>query len=1126
MKKLISVLLSLILIIGSVSVVNNSYAVDESSNEDLYNFAEDLVSLIRDYNDKELDEKDLEDYVVYAEQFLGGQETDQLMMNFFETKRLIVKSPRDIEKFGAVECVSGYNDLYILQYDSTVATKEAYEHYLKLDYIEYVEPDIILSAADGDLPGDDIEEDDISGFDDITAEAMEWLQDKIGFSDIKDELLSKIQDDYVLVAVLDSGVDTDHEQLADRLEDSDINLSSSGNKNSCEDDYGHGTHVTGIIANNTLSNVKIKPYKVLNSEGKCSLSVIALAVDMAVADGADIINMSLTAQGESERMTEAVDNAVANNVNVVVAAGNNSADLDRKKYTPACIESAITVSATDSDDKLASFSNYDGPIDIAAPGVNIKSCYLNNSYVTMSGTSMAAPQVTAGLAIIQSIIKDLSASKTEQRIKEYAIPLFENEGENPFGAGLLYLKYLLDNKPTTATPVFSVESCNFSENFNLTITCPEEADIYYIVANLGTGKSTFDWISASKYTEPVPIRIDTKIYAIAVAKGKYPSDIATAEYNRMVDNEEDNYEINTLGYITAYYGDETNLIIPNTLKGKTVKGIASSAFKNDNRIRSIVLPDTATKINASAFDGCTALVSISGNGITEIGVDGFAKSSICSFEFPNLTKIGIRAFTECYNLTTISMDKVETIGAYAFNKTPKLTELNLENIVTIGSYAFEESGVQSVNLANVTTIGMNAFTSCEDLFSVSTPQLIEIGINAFRNCTSLKNLDMPLLTTISANAFRNSGIETFFGRYVKTIGNYAFAENASLASVFLPSLESSGTNAFAYCTELQIAMLPTITELNNNSFYGCTKLKMLYLPAVKTVGSLAFYDSGIEYLRFNCVEEIKSLPQTLKGMVLPSTLTSISATTPETDFVVYGYENTYAQEYAVENNKEFQTVPAILYETTGQVNPDDKFIVVYAMGFSCTYQWYKNDEVSNENGTLIEGEDKFYYEPSVDDEAVAYYCVITSSDGVSTNSAVTHPILNCPEYRPADLTEYNKVVEKVDLINRQNTDEFLLEDLDNLLSINVSNLTYDNQDVVDSIVERIGYVLFEIENGFLLGDINHDNKLSAYDARVILCFASETLTPSKQQQRTADMNGDGEITAIDARMLLTQCFEA
>ena len=1127
MKKTISLFLSILMIMTSVSWGLVSYAIETENEVSIYDFADDLSELLRKYSEQpSTDKQDVEDVVITVDKFFSGMNINEDISTLtFETKRLIVKSEQGIDYHGAVDCVSGYDDLYILQYDSVVATKTAYEYYSALESVEYVEPDIIMTTQnDIEVPDDFIPEIIIPDGDASASEIMDWLSDKIGFNDIKESLAERIEDDYILVATIDSGADTDHDLLKDRVINSGVNFSGTGVANSCEDDYGHGTHVAGIIAANTLDNVKIKPYKVLNDEGKGSLSAIAVAVDMAVEDGADIINLSLTAKGESARLTEAIDNATAQNVNVVVAAGNNKSDLDKIHYTPACIESAITVSATDKNDKLASFSNYDGPIDIAAPGTEIKSSYLNNAYAILSGTSMAAPQVAAGLAIIKTVFPDFSASECEDRVEEYTIKLFENPGENHFGAGLLFLKYLLDEKPTTANPVLSVGDCTFSKNFQLEITCPEEATIYYALGRIGDDDFT-NWFDFGEYTQPITISVDTMVVALAVAKGKNPSEFVTASYDRAVDKEEDNYEINTLGYITAYYGNETYLIVPEKIDGKTVKGIASSAFEGDFRIKSVILPDSAIKINSKAFKGCTALSFVAGNGVTEISTSAFEGSSIDSFSFPEVTTIGYKAFSECSKLTSMSMPKVEAIGDYSFQKTPELLEISLETAQDIGVSAFAESGIQSVDLPNATTVGMNAFSDCENLVTVSVPQLTELSLGVFKNCTGLKNIDMPLLTNIGANSFRNTGLESYFGRYVERIGNYAFAESSCLASVFLPLTEFSGTNAFADCTDLQVAMLPAMTELNNNSFYNCTKLKMLYLPAVKTVSRTAFLESSIEYLRFNCVEEIKSLPETLKGIVLPSSLTSITASAPDNDFIVYGYENTYAHEYAVKNNKEFHTVPAILYETTGEVNPDDTYIVIYAMGFDCTYQWYKNDKISNVGGTPIDGANYFYYEPKAGDNAVAYYCVITSSDGVNINSVVTNPITNLPEYRPADLTEYNKVVEEVSLIDRENVDEILLNELDDLLSLDLSKLTYDNQYLVDSIVEELEFVLYEIEYGVLLGDVNHDHKVSAYDARIVLRFAADTINLSRQQQRIADMNGDGQVTAIDARLILIQSIE-
>ena len=1108
---------------GSIGLVSYAY----NGNNKLYNFAEDLADLIREYNVVNISDEEAFKEIIDngSKVFSATNYTDRtdFYQNLFETRRLIVKSSEIINYRGAVDCVSGYNDLYVLQYDSAVEAEEAYEYYLTLPCVEYVEADRIVNTQD-DVENPNIFIPEIIDPEVSASEILDWLSNKIGFNDIKDTLADRIADDYVEVAIIDSGADMDHDLLKDRVIETGINFSGSGNRNSCEDDYGHGTHVAGIVVSNTLENVIIKPYKVLNEEGKGSLSAIATAIDLAVAEGANVINLSLTAKGESVRLTEAVDNAVAQNVNVVVAAGNNKADLDRVYYTPACVESAITVSATDGLDKLARFSNYDGPIDIAAPGTDIKSSYLNNAYAILSGTSMAAPQVTAGLAIVRSVYPDLLASEVESRLEDYAIKLFENPDENHFGAGLLFIKYLLDEKPTTSSPTFSVDSCSFSTNFDLEITCAEEATIYYGLGRIGDEDVT-DWIKFGEYTEPIKISVDTRIAAFAVGKGKNPSEIITVSYDRAVDKEEDNYEINILGYITAYYGNEVDLIVPDSIGGKKVKGIASSAFEDDFRIKTVVLPDSATKINSKAFKGCSALEFVCGNGITEIGTSAFELSSISSFSFPELSIVGKKAFSDCSKLSTMVMPMVETIGSYAFEKTPELSEVANDNLLEIGASAFSESGVKSVSFPNVTLVDMNAFASCENLVSASMPKLTELSIGVFKNCTALKYVDMDMLTKIGSNSFRNTGLETYFGRFVESIGNYAFAECPFLAQTILPLTTSTGTNAFANCTELQVVMLPSLLELNNNSFYNCPKLKMLYLPAVKSVGTTAFKDCSIEYIRFNCVEVIGSLPETLKGIVLPSSTTSITAKVPTTDFIVYSYENTYAHQFAIDNNKEFHTVPALLYETIEQFNSDDTYIVVYVMGFDCSYQWYKNDEISNVGGTQIEGANYFYYEPAVEDKATSYYCVITSTDGTNTNSITTNPIINAPELRPADLTEYNKVLEKVEAIDRDSVDEELLKEIDDLLRIKVSNLNYDSQNIIDSIVEEIEIILEELENGFLLGDVNHDHKISAYDARLVLCYASGNIEMSNRQRKVSDINGDGQVTAVDARLVLIKVIE-
>ena len=499
-------------------------------------------------------------------------------------------------------------------------------------------------------------------------------------------------------------------------------------------------------------------------------------------------------------------------------------------------------------------------------------------------------------------------------------------------------------------------------------------------------------------------------------------------------------------------------------------------------------------------------------------------SLIKTVDFSNLKKIGKYAFSNCIRLSSITMNKVESIDNSAFKYTLSLSDLNCDSLVSIGNNAFESSGIISIVAPKVTSIGTNAFLNCYDLESASFPQLTDLSLSVFRNCTSLTTLSAPLLTTIGANALRNVAIDEFFGRYVKTVGNYAFADNPYLASAILPVATSTGTNAFLNCTALQVVMLPAMEHVNNNSFLNCSSLRMLYLPGTKTVGNGAFDGTSIEFLKFNIVEKIESLPSTLQGILLPDTLNSIIAKTPSTDFIVYGYEDSYAKSYADTNNKEFRTIPTIIYESTEKVNPDEKYIAVYALGFNCEYQWYKNDTVSNEGGTPIEGATHFYYEPTAEDNAAAYYCVITCSDENHISSVATKPIENSPEYINADYTEYYKLIDFIATLNRSDYSENAFSELDLLMKIDVSGLMASNQQRIDILVTTMQEVLKGIL-GTVMGDMDGDGLISAIDARIALKYSVEDYELSYIKILAGDINGDGEVTAIDARRILQLSVE-
>lgn len=1170
MKRVLSFVISFTLFVTSLSAGLVAVAETFPHESKLDKFANSLFNMIRtydtadDYNEETgipddntdsdlLDE--ITDYfpITYPEQLYSAQlvtpedeeqdssvtdtkDNEQLTQfkdlpeNAFALNRLIVKSENKIDYCGAIDCVSGYKDLYILQYDSFEATVEAYEYYSALDEIVYVEPDLIQQTQEVEIE-EVISVEDI-GFDtedyiEILDKIESWNTKEIGFDDIKDKL-SKIELQEVVVAVLDSGIDTDHEMFEGRIIESFVNCSTSGAENSVEDDFGHGTHVAGIIVDNTLDNVKIKPYKVLNREGKGALSSIVAALDLAVEDGADIINMSLTAEGESITMTDSVNAAVEKGVNVVVAAGNKSVDLTQKIYTPACVDSAITVSAVTKDHKLSSYSNYNGPIDIAAPGDDIVSAYLNNTYVSMSGTSMATPQVSAGIALVRSIYKEKTNAEVEEFLEKYAIKMEEADGYNRFGAGVLYIKYLLERTPRTVEPVFSVESGEFVNSFNLSIKCYEkDSQILYVVieeefdGNLEDEENIdINLLNGNLYEHSIPISVDTTVAAVAFSKDKLFSSVVVMEYDRKNGSEEDLYDIDSSGMVTGYVGTEVDLVIPNKIRGKIVKGIGSSAFEDNENIRSVVLPSTATHIGLNSFKNCTNLESVTGGSITHINLNAFANSTISTFDFDKVKSVSDKAFYGCTNLKNVNLPNVEKIGASAFENVTSLEALNCEKLVSIGNYAFRGTGVTKVNAPKLESLGTSAFEKCAKLTSVSMTALKEIPANAFKSCTALNEIDMPTIISIGNYAFQATALKTVNFKNVETVGNYAFRDTATLKYASLPAAKTLGTGGFYNCTNLKFLYLPLLKELNANTFAKCDSLKSTWLPAVEAVNKNAFNNSSVEYVQFDSVKKIESLPQTLVGLVLPSSLATITATTPDTEFKVYGYEDTYAYEYAEENSKEFISVPIICCEASESVSTEEKYILAYSIGFNCTYQWYKNDVISNENGTLIEGATNFWYEPTRTDNAASYYCVITSDDGENRSEIVTAPIANAPEYQEADYTAYNSVIEEAGLIDRDIYTEESLAVLDDLLEQDISGYSLAEQDLIAQHIEAIKDAISSLILDYILGDINADGKISLLDARLALKNVSGTEELTELQILSADMNEDSKISLIDVRAIL------
>lgn len=212
--------------------------------------------------------------------------------------------------------------------------------------------------------------------------------------------------------VIDTGIDLDHEDLNVDASRGFNAFTSGKDGGSLDDGNGHGSHVAGTIAaldNNVgvigvAAGATVVPVKVLDSRGSGSYSGVVAGVNHVAANGSpgDVANMSLGGP-VSQALDDAVLAAAQAGIKFALAAGNDGADANDSSPARVNHPNVVTISAINSGDTFASFSNWGNPpVDYAAPGVSIKSTWKGGGYNTISGTSMAAPH-TAGVWLLGNI---------------------------------------------------------------------------------------------------------------------------------------------------------------------------------------------------------------------------------------------------------------------------------------------------------------------------------------------------------------------------------------------------------------------------------------------------------------------------------------------------------------------------------------------------------------------------------------------------------------------------------------------------------------------------------------------------------------------------------------------------
>ena len=335
----------------------------------------------------------------------------------YQTKRIVLqtKNKRELnDDYSAVRSITDGEGYYVLQFETEEETVNALQALEKDRSVEYAVCDQIVSV--------------------LAIESREGAE-VIQSDRYRKYLAENGKNGRVTVAVLDTGIDVKHSFLSPRMLKG---YNAYDNSTDVSDVHGHGTHVAGIVTDNTNENVKIMPVKVMDNDGYGTQLAIKTGIEYAVKNGADVINMSLGGGcgGEDCLLCTAVVKAVKSGVTVVAGAGNDTQDTEY--FCPAKNKECITVaSATEEFKSVSTFSNFGEAVDLCAPGENILSCSPGGGYVAKSGTSMATPFIAAAAAMLLTDNSGLTPAQVESTLTSYCSDMLIRGWDKYSGHGLI-----------------------------------------------------------------------------------------------------------------------------------------------------------------------------------------------------------------------------------------------------------------------------------------------------------------------------------------------------------------------------------------------------------------------------------------------------------------------------------------------------------------------------------------------------------------------------------------------------------------------------------------------------------------------------------------------------------------
>ncbi len=561
--------------------------------------------------------------------------------SIYQLKKLFITGGKIKNTYNATSVVTGYEDITILAYETIEDTKYAYEQLSKDPSLNVVIDFVVSAKSVGEISPDV-----------FTLPHYSWGYITTGVEEYIDYLGST--DKVVVVAVLDTGINTSHEMFRsfpnniDRFlyEDgkivghSEYSTAYTYSGYNFEDDKGHGTHVAGTICDLTPQNVKIVPVKVLNNEGRGDYVNIVNGikyVNDVLCAKYNVVAMNMSLGGNSNspdiNTVNLFDSLRSKGCLPVCAAGNDNTDRtdddhrDASKHWPANCSNGITVTALE---KFASgvvyfnnnrsdpesYSFYGSVVDISAPGTNIMAAYISKTnsidtdrYVTMSGTSMATPHVSAVISLLclderywinngVSYVKNYTCDNIETRLKDLAEepdPDFDDSVPNSdnalyYGAGILSLKNFNGNITVSASEKIVTYDGNY-HNINLTISGPSTYTVKYKIENTENYYTSISDVAFNNAFKNVTNGKMKVYYLVTTTEAGYTDTIG---YTYLTISPR-NMSI-TINNKTSSYGDETLSLNYTITSGSFADG------ENESSLRIVLKCNASKTSNAGTYE--------------------------------------------------------------------------------------------------------------------------------------------------------------------------------------------------------------------------------------------------------------------------------------------------------------------------------------------------------------------------------------------------------------------------------------------------------------------------------------------------------------------------------------------